>query len=86
MGDFDEGKAEEVAHAETFERDFLAVLRRLAYTLLPITGEIALRAGRFAAGHGDPFDRIIAAQALELDLPVISKDQKLDLFGVRRIW
>ena len=32
------------------------------------------------------FDRIIAAQALALDIPVISLDAKLDQFGVRRIW
>jgi hypothetical protein len=29
---------------------------------------------------------MIAAQALALDIPVISKDSKLDLFGIRRIW
>jgi hypothetical protein len=29
---------------------------------------------------------MIAAQALEMDIPVISIDPKLDGFGVRRIW
>lgn len=29
---------------------------------------------------------MIAAQALELDIDVISNDPKLDEFGVRRIW
>jgi PIN domain nuclease of toxin-antitoxin system len=36
--------------------------------------------------HRDPWDRMIAAQALEMDIPVISIDSKLDNFGVRRIW
>ena len=36
--------------------------------------------------HGDPFDRILAAHALALDIPILSIDPKLDTFGVRRIW
>jgi PIN domain nuclease of toxin-antitoxin system len=54
--------------------------------LLDITTEHALRAGRITGDHGDPFDRIIAAQALTEDIPVISIDPKLDSFGITRIW
>jgi PIN domain nuclease of toxin-antitoxin system len=72
--------------AEVFEHEFLHTLRDLGYEILSIDAETALRAGRFSANHGDPFDRMIAAQALALDIPVISKDPKLDPFGVRRIW
>ena len=46
----------------------------------------ALRAGRFTANHKDPFDRMIAAQAIEEDMPVLSIDKKRDALGVRRIW
>jgi PIN domain nuclease of toxin-antitoxin system len=38
------------------------------------------------AEHRDPFDRMIAAQALGLDIPVVSQDLLLEQFGVRRIW
>jgi PIN domain nuclease of toxin-antitoxin system len=72
--------------AEPFERRFLAAVEEAGYTLVPIDAETALRAGRLAGDHGDPFDRMIAAVALALDIPVISNDAKLDLFGVRRIW
>ncbi len=73
--------------AESFERNFLAVVTEAAgYELLAISTETALRAGRLVGEHGDPFDRMIAAQALANDIPVISKDAKLDTFGVRRIW
>ena len=72
--------------AEVFERDFQQNLDALGYALLSIDAETALRASRFTAVHGDPFDRMIAAQALALDIPVISLDTKLDQFGVRRIW
>lgn len=72
--------------AVAFERRFLEAVEEAGYVLLPIDPAIALRAGRFTAEHGDPFDRILAAQALALDLPVISIDAKLDQFGVRRVW
>jgi PIN domain nuclease of toxin-antitoxin system len=72
--------------AEELERDFLSIMDRAGYTLIPIDAATALRAGRLAAAHGDPFDRMIAAQALANDIPVLSADGKLDVFGIRRIW
>ena len=72
--------------AEALEVRFLEALEEVRFVLLPIGAETALRAGRFTAAHGDPFDRMIAAQALALDVPVISKDPQLDQFGIRRIW
>jgi PIN domain nuclease of toxin-antitoxin system len=36
--------------------------------------------------HRDPFDRVIAAQALSEGIPVISVDAALDPYGVSRIW
>ncbi len=72
--------------AETLEREFLDVMEDAGYTAVPIDIESALRAGRLSSEHRDPFDRMIAAQALAEDLPVISADPKLDSFGIRRIW
>jgi len=72
--------------AETFEREFLAVVDDAGYTLLPIDAASALRAGRLTSDHRDPFDRILAAQALAQDIPILSTDTKLDTFGIRRIW
>jgi PIN domain nuclease of toxin-antitoxin system len=72
--------------AEALERRFLESLDEAGYILLSIDPETALRAARLTADHRDPFDRIIAAQALALDIDIISKDAKLDQFGVRRIW
>jgi len=62
------------------------VIYEAGYTLLPITVEHGLMAGRLQGTHRDPFDRMIAAQALELDISVISIDSELDAFGVDRIW
>jgi len=72
--------------AEKLEQNYLAVMDDAGYTLLAIDTESALRAGRLAADHRDPFDRMIAAQALALDVAVVSPDSLLDQFGVRRVW
>jgi PIN domain nuclease of toxin-antitoxin system len=56
------------------------------YLLLAISVEHALRAGRMPGDHKDPFDRMLAAQALHDDIPILSIDSKLDVFGVRREW
>jgi PIN domain nuclease of toxin-antitoxin system len=71
---------------ERLERDFVDVLTGAGYTALAIDTESALRAGRFASAHRDPFDRMIVAQALALDVPVLSPDSQIDEFGVRRMW
>jgi PIN domain nuclease of toxin-antitoxin system len=42
-------------------------------------------AARFEDKHGDPFDRMISAQAIQHHLPVLSTDPKLDAFGIRRL-
>jgi PIN domain nuclease of toxin-antitoxin system len=72
--------------AERFEREFLEVMDDAGYSLLSIDAASALRAGRLAGEHRDPFDRMIAAQAMAEDIPVISADLKLDSFDIRRIW
>lgn len=72
--------------AEDLERNYLDVMELAGYTLLSIDSEAALRAGRLVSEHRDPFDRMIAAQALALDIPVISPDSAFDPFGVRRLW
>lgn len=72
--------------AEKLEQDYLAVMEEAGYTLLPIDTASALRAGRLRADHKDPFDRMIAAQALALDVAVVSPDPQFEHIGVRRIW
>jgi PIN domain nuclease of toxin-antitoxin system len=72
--------------AEVIEGRFLDLIEEAGYFLVAIEPATALRAGRLPAAHGDPFDRMIAAQALDDDMPVLSGDKKMDDFGVRRIW
>ncbi|MEI9978841.1 MAG: hypothetical protein WDN23_07505 [Edaphobacter sp.] len=60
--------------------------RRLAILFFPSLPPTPLRAGRLPGDHRDPFDRILAAQALAEDIPILSIDPKLDSFGITRIW
>lgn len=73
-----------------FARDllenFIPKVTGAGYLLLPISPEHALRAGRLPGDHKDPFDRMLAAQAIHEDLPLLSNDTQLDVFGVRREW
>ena len=36
--------------------------------------------------HGDPFDRMLIAQALIESIPIVSIDAVFDRYGVRRLW
>ena len=36
--------------------------------------------------HGDPFDRLLIAQALEEELPIVTADPIFRRYGVKRIW
>jgi PIN domain nuclease of toxin-antitoxin system len=63
--------------AELLERNFMETMEVAGYVLLPVDAGQFLRAGRLPGAHRDllnPFDRIIAAQALSLDIPVITPD------------
>jgi len=53
---------------------------------LDITLQHAQRAGYFTVDHRDPFDRMLAAQALMEGIPIVSNDGAFDVFGVTRIW
>lgn len=56
------------------------------YTLLDTTAQQVIRAGRLFAHHRDPFDRLLASQAMDLQVPILSRDRVFDLYGVKRIW
>jgi PIN domain nuclease of toxin-antitoxin system len=72
--------------AQALVDDFVPAITSAGYLPLPISLEHALRAGRLAPEHKDPFDRMIAAQSLHEDMALISNDEQLDVFGVRREW
>lgn len=66
--------------------DLEGELIRQKFQPLSISFEHAVLAGSFGFSHRDPFDRMIAAQALKERLPVLSGDEALDQFGIERRW
>lgn len=72
--------------AVEFESDLIVNIEsRLGYTVLPLEPEVMMRAARFEDAHADPFDRMIAAHAIQHNLSLLSTDARLDAFGVRRL-
>ena len=53
---------------------------------LDIRHDHAVRAGLLAEEHRDPFDRIIAAQALIEGLTIVTRDRAFAAFGCDVIW
>lgn len=42
--------------------------------------------GALPAAHGDPFDRLLIAQAHSDELTLVSRDAQFDAYPVRRLW
>ena len=62
-------------------------LHRLGASELPVSQRHALLAGSMQWAHRDPFDRMLAAQAMLEDLTLISADAAFaDLAGLRLRW
>jgi len=56
------------------------------FVFAQITATQAIRSGLLPLHHKDPFDRLLAAQALDLRIPIVSPDRVFDLYAVNRIW
>jgi len=53
---------------------------------LSITMQHAFRVYNLPDIHKDPFDRIIIAQALLEDMPILTKDDYIPRYGVQTVW
>lgn len=53
---------------------------------LPVSVTHAARVAQLPFHHRDPFDRLLAAQALEERVAIVSGDPIFRKYGVRRIW
>ncbi len=58
----------------------------LGLIVLPITLAYADAQAGLPSHHRDPFDRLLAAQALVEGIPLVSVDVIFDQYGVNRIW
>jgi len=57
-----------------------------AFHELPITMAHCLRTAELPGIHRDPFDRLLVAQALAEDVPLVTGDPAITRYGVETIW
>ena len=55
-------------------------------SLLPISVPHILTFAQLPWHHRDPFDRLLVAQAITENIPIISADTALEAYAVQRIW
>jgi PIN domain nuclease of toxin-antitoxin system len=67
-------------------KDFEAKAAKTKLTMLATTVAQVIRGGSLPLHHRDPFDRLLIAQSFDLQVPILSNDWALDLYGVQRIW
>ncbi len=66
--------------------NFEAFMSADNFVLLAMHHAHALLAGSFAHEHRDPFDRMLAAQALIESAALVTDDAALRTFGARTLW
>jgi PIN domain nuclease of toxin-antitoxin system len=73
-------------HAAPLAANFPGIVVQQGFIPLALTVVHAARSGAFTQAHQDPFDRMIAAQAIVEGMPIVSIDRQFDQFGISRIW
>jgi PIN domain nuclease of toxin-antitoxin system len=76
----------ELPKAAPLIMNFDAELSEEGFSHLPISMEHGRRAGELADEHGDPFDRILAAQSIVENIPIVTNDKKLAALGAKCLW
>lgn len=61
-------------------------LERNGIALLAITGRHVLRLESLPLHHRDPFDRLLAAQAMEERIPILTADPLIGAYDVAVVW
>ena len=65
---------------------FEQAVHQEGFSLLPIAVAHVRRAGLLPGPHRDPFDRLLAAQAIEEGLQLATVDAKLSGLGASILW
>jgi PIN domain nuclease of toxin-antitoxin system len=66
--------------------DLLARLEEFDFEPLPVTAAHAWRVRDLPAIHSDPFDRLLAAQAICEGASIVSADTIFDAYELTRVW
>ena len=71
---------------ERLVRSWTAILSELRAVDLAVTSRHGLMAGGFTFDHGDPFDRMLAAQAIVEGARLVTADPAMQAFGADLLW
>ncbi len=66
--------------------NLLDTMEQRGFVELPVLSRHALLAGALPPHHGDPFDRMIVAQAQSEGLTVVTRDERIAAYGVPVLW
>ena len=66
--------------------DFAYIVESDGFRVLPLDVAASVNAGVLASDHRDPFDRLLAAQALEIGGAVVTPDWAFTTLGVATVW
>jgi PIN domain nuclease of toxin-antitoxin system len=78
-----------IKHAKrklTLPTGFLEALTADGFLELPVSSDHALMAAALPPHHGDPFDRMLIAQAQSEGLTVVTRDERFAAYGVPVLW
>ena len=65
---------------------FLELARSQSFVELPISARHADLAARLPSAHKDPWDRVLAAQAICESMSVVSRDPRIAALGATVLW
>ena len=77
------GKLKEIGASIVYLRDYL---KEAGIEVLPIKIDHLLRLEMLDLHHRDPFDRLLVAQALEENLPILTEDAAFSRYPVEVVW
>ena len=72
--------------AEAAVRQFTELIAADGFTHLAITSQHAIKAGGFVTEHRDPFDRMLAAQAIIEGATLVTNDMAMKQFRAKCVW
>lgn len=72
--------------ANWIARDFLSLCADFDFIELPVNNAHAVMAGGFRLIHKDPFDRVLAAQAIVEGFGLVTDDRAMEVLGAERVW
>ena len=68
-----------------FEK-FIKLIEENGFKILNINFKHTLQVSKLYFHHRDPFDRLIIAQGIIEDVPIISSDGIFDKYNINRVW